>query len=697
MTLCYRSTSPSWQNPDWIAFSDEFLWKRGNDVDRIIHLGRLPVILLAAGLGLLVFRFAREVAGPAAGLAAVLAFVLDPNMAAHSRLATTDLGVTALTFAAVYAWWRMARNPRAGWVIAAGVTLGLALVSKFTAALWVPVLVVTVLLMPIDRRRAWRWLAPALALAALTAWAVYGFELRPTTAFGLGVSVPMASYWEEALWQATLLSEKSFYLLGEISHAGWWYYFPFALLVKTPIPLLIGAAVGVAVWARTRATRRRDLLLVAPPAVYFAATLISSLNIGYRHLLPILPHLYVLVGLAVAWAWRARSGRWRALLPRVAVAGFGWLALSALSIYPHHLSYFNELAGGPGNGANLLVDSNLDWGQDLIRLADVVRAEGLNPLHLSYLGTSKAAYYGIEEIDLPPKPAPGWRPLIPEPGWYAISVSNLTGTTVPQNPDAFDFFRRREPDARRLQLQPLPRARRARHGRGLRGPHTGARSRDGARLVRRPRGAGGGVRLHAQPAPAHRPRPDVVPVARRAGRGRARPAGAGRRDAPVYRAAPAGPGIRAVPLPARRRRVARRRMARRRRAGGDLRRGRDPARLQRRGGHRAGERDSRLHRLARRSAAGAAGAAVDLPAPDRARRLHSGDRRRPGRAGGGVARRRRDRAGAPVECARPPAGRLATARRPVPPRRGPGAAAHRRGPGRCDARARYAHFTVRRA
>ncbi|GAB4447285.1 MAG: hypothetical protein Kow00120_17430 [Anaerolineae bacterium] len=348
----------------------------------------------------------------------------------------------------MYAWWRMARNPRAGWVVAARVTLGLALVSKFTAALWVPVLVVTVLLMPIDRRRAWRWLVPALALAALTAWAVYGFELRPTTAFGLGVPVPMASYWEEALWQATLLSEKSFYLLGEISHAGWWYYFPFALLVKTPIPLLIGAAVGVAVWARTRATRRRDLLLVIPPAVYFAATLVSSLNIGYRHLLPILPHLYVLVGLAVAWAWRARTGRWRALLPRVAVAGFGWLALSALSIYPHHLSYFNELAGGPGNGANLLVDSNLDWGQDLIRLADVVRAEGLNPVHLSYLGTSKAAYYGIDEIDLPPKPAPGWHPLIPEPGWYAISVSNLTGTTVPQNPDAFDYFRRREPDAR---------------------------------------------------------------------------------------------------------------------------------------------------------------------------------------------------------------------------------------------------------
>jgi hypothetical protein len=433
--------SDAWQNPDWVAFSDEFTWKISNDPALLVNLARLPVILLAAGLGLLVFRFAGEIAGPVAGLAALLAFVLDPNIAAHSRLATTDLGVTAFLFAAVYAWWRMAQTPRLHWVIGAGVTLGLALVSKFTAVLWAPLLVIGALLMSVDRRCAWRWLSGALAVAGLTAWAIYGFELRPIAGMGLSMPVPMASYWEEILWLADSVNEMPYYLFGEISRTGWWYYFPVALLVKTPLPLLIGTGLGVMLWARDRARRRRDLLLVIPPAMYLASTFVWSFNVGYRHLLPIVPCFHVLTGLAVAWAWK--QGR----APRlIAVAGLAWLAVSAASIYPYHLSYFNELAGGPGNGHRILVDSNLDWGQDLIRLADVVRANDLNPIHLSYFGTAKASYYGIEETNLPPKPNPSWHPLIPEPGWYAISVTNLTGATVVENPDAFDYFRHREPD-----------------------------------------------------------------------------------------------------------------------------------------------------------------------------------------------------------------------------------------------------------
>ena len=436
--------SKAWEHADWIAFSDEFLWKRGNDVGAVIHLARIPVVLLAAGLGFLVFRFACEVAGPAAGLAALLAFVLDPNLTAHSRIATTDLGVTALLFAAVYAWRRMALSPRPGWIAAAGVTLGLALVSKFTAMLWVPVLAIGALLMSEERRRAWRWLVPALLVAGLAAWAVYRFEARPIAGLGVSLPVPLASYWEELLWLVDSVNEMPYYLFGEISRAGWWYYFPVALLVKTPLPLLIGAASGAVLWARGGAARRRDLLLVLPPAVYFSTTLVWSFNVGYRHLLPILPHLHVLTGLVVAWTWRRQR-----LAPRaLAAAGLGWLAVSALAIYPHHLSYFNELAGGPANGYRVLVDSNLDWGQDLIRLADAVRAGDLNPVHVSLLSTAKPPYYGIDEIDLPPKPALNWHPLTPEPGWYAISVSNLAGATVPQDPDAFDYFRRREPDLR---------------------------------------------------------------------------------------------------------------------------------------------------------------------------------------------------------------------------------------------------------
>ena len=154
--------------------------------------------------------------------------------------------------------------------------------------------------------------------------------------------------------------------MGERSERGFWYYFPATFALKTPLALMVLLALAARARAGvTRLARASSCFLWVPVAVYLALTLTRGLNIGHRHLLPIYPFLFVRGrprGDAGVRGWRPLAGRGR----RPAAA---WYAVSVARVHPHYLAYFNEPAGGPANGYRLLVDSNLDWGQDLKGLA----------------------------------------------------------------------------------------------------------------------------------------------------------------------------------------------------------------------------------------------------------------------------------------------------------------------------------------
>ncbi|MCS6909368.1 MAG: hypothetical protein NZM11_02185, partial [Anaerolineales bacterium] len=346
-----------------------------------------------------------------------------------------DRGVLLALTLTVLVWRRWLRAPgHRGLAVASGAMLGLALVSKYTAALFVPPLVfVTLMLLG---RNALPRLFLALIAAGLTAWAIYGFELRP--ALGLDLPVPLASYWEEFLWTTETLRFPS-YLLGRVSESHW-LYFPVALLVKTPLPLLLLAIFGAA-------HLRAEPLLWLSAAFYFAIAIISGVNIGYRHLFPLLPALYVAAALVLSRWWEAH-GRWRML----AVGAAGWLLLNSALVYPRDLTFFNELALGPNNGWRVLADSNLDWGQDLGELVDFVRERGIGSLYVSYFGSIPIGSVFVDEYPLPakplpPRPASDWQPLFPRPGWYAISLTHLLGGAGLPNPDTFAYFRHQQPEA----------------------------------------------------------------------------------------------------------------------------------------------------------------------------------------------------------------------------------------------------------
>ncbi|WP_374686940.1 glycosyltransferase family 39 protein [Promineifilum sp.] len=418
----------------------ELVWQRGLNVDRALFLGRLPIIYAGLLLGAALALWVRAATGghrPA--LAVTMAFfAASSNLLASAALATTDLVATTTYFATVCAWWFYWRRPgRRLWLLT-GALLGLALASKLTGVLLVPVLVTLAYVYP-PRRPWWRPGLIALGLlpvAGLTLWAVYLFQIGPWR----GITLPAPAYWDS--W-ASVLSHVSdghqSFFLGEVSTAGWWSYFPVTLLLKTPLPALALFAVGLGGLWRARAWQMTAFLLL-PMAAILAAAMYSRLNIGYRHVLPLVPFALVAAGLAVRGWWARPAGRWAAGL----VAA--WAVGAALWVHPHHLAYFNELAGGPARGYRYLGDSNLDWGQDLRGLADYA-AGVTDTLYIAYAGVSEPAYYGLEEPSLAGPEGlgrPDFHPANPAPGRYAISASHIQGLLA--EADLFDWFRRREPD-----------------------------------------------------------------------------------------------------------------------------------------------------------------------------------------------------------------------------------------------------------
>jgi 4-amino-4-deoxy-L-arabinose transferase-like glycosyltransferase len=448
--------SAAWRAADWNAVSDRVVWDRGGAAaDAMIAVSRVPVMLLALGLGALVYRWAQEMHGPLAALLALTLYAFDPNLLAHARLNTTDLGVTAFVFAAGYAAWQWQRRPpRPGATLLTGGLMGLALASKSLAAIFVCLFG---LVMLVDRRASQtgqrpllarlRRLVVMLATALLVLWAAYGFSFDSPWP-GVTARWPLGLYLRGLVNAGGRASVgHATFLLGR-SGNGFWYYFPVAFLVKTPLPTLLLAAVAFALSLRGRSFPD-EALLILPGLGYFMVLMLSSFNLGYRHLLPTLPFLFVQASKTARWLRGGPPVR-RALTALMPV----WLIAASLAIYPHYLAYFNEAAGGPANGYKILVDSNLDWGQDLPGLKAYLQREGIDRIKMSYFGPERPDYLGIDYEPLPGVPPTShlWRdppfdPQNPGPGVYAISVSNLQEIFFTEK-KTYAWFRAREPDAR---------------------------------------------------------------------------------------------------------------------------------------------------------------------------------------------------------------------------------------------------------
>jgi hypothetical protein len=241
------------------------------------------------------------------------------------------------------------------------------------------------------------------------------------------------------VYQGTLM--RSTFLWGVRGSVGWWWYFPFAMAVKTPAATLFAfAALGIAAIARLlglRSWQRRSadiampirawtaLCVGLPAAIFLAAAMSQNLNLGLRHVLPIYPLLFAAAGLGVSriWEWR------KAWAIAFGVAIIGGLAIESCCAFPDYIPFFNVMAGGSRGGLRLLSDSNLDWGQDLPLLAAWQRKHPGTKLYLAYFGAAEPAWFGVHATNLvdgfaSPQP-------INSPGVIAISATVLQGTYSP--------------------------------------------------------------------------------------------------------------------------------------------------------------------------------------------------------------------------------------------------------------------------
>jgi hypothetical protein len=341
-------------------------------------------------------------------------------------------------------------------------------VAKFSAVLLIPIFAGLVLWRFVAERQRFRegmkrgaMLAVAHVFGAFAIiWLCHGFRYS-----GFSPALPAAVHylapWEKVLpyigWQRHVIEwcreghvlpepflwgyafvvqaskARAAFLAGDTGIFGWVSFFPLAFAWKTTLAMLAAIVLALIAlarrWANQRALIHPDLYTVAPlfvfVAVYAAVSLTSHLNIGHRHLLPIYPALFVSVGV---WIASLAAGRWR---QSAIVLVLGAHIAATATVAPHLIAFFNRFAGGPANGYRLLVDSSLDWGQDLPGLRDWLRAEQNSrentPVFVSYFGSGEPDYYGIEATRLPFifnfKVVRSW--YEPRPGIYCISATML--------------------------------------------------------------------------------------------------------------------------------------------------------------------------------------------------------------------------------------------------------------------------------
>lgn len=415
------------------ALGDQFFYNWGNNPGQLLFLGRLVTIFLTLILGYFAFFWAKKLYGVRAGVLATFLVLFFPNILAHGQLINTDLGLTLFIFIAVYFWGEYLKKLSWQNLVLAGLFSGLAMASKFTAImLFIILFILALLKFIIERKNLGKIIGGYVLILVMTfvvVWASYGFSLAvpPKPVIGLSTELtnwvkynvpktydslfetvrPMMApdYFYKGFIMVTrhAVGGHGSYLLGMNSNTGWWYYFPVAILFKTPIPIFI--LLGLAIFYRKKQKAEKpddfdELLLILPPIIYLAFAMYSKADLGIRHILPIFPFILVYI------AKTANLIDFKKFKVPTIIIGVSllWYLLSAILAYPNYMAYFNEFAGGSKNGHKILTDSNLDWGQDIYRIKKYMVEHQLNHVYLVYPwdGDRALNYYGIDFTPLTP-------------------------------------------------------------------------------------------------------------------------------------------------------------------------------------------------------------------------------------------------------------------------------------------------------
>lgn len=513
--------SPEWQNgpnEQWEVGSMFLNCSRPelacNDTKLLTFWARVPLILISLLLALFLFWWARSLAGPLAGLTALILFITDPNILAHNHLVTTDVGIAAFLVFSFYFFLRFLKFPSWKNTLLAGLFFALVQLVKFSAVLLFPLFLLTLVLyvflipLPTDGSKnrfkiLGNYIGKSLVFIlfyVIFVYVVYYFHTLTTPTDHL-VSIAHRMFSERGLgplatsvieymsafpsltpYTAYLLGifmvfgrvagGNTNYFLGNVGSDAQIEYFPVVFLAKETLPFLI--LLGITLFysivrlmrnslspdplqsnsLRVRFIRHIDAFLIFSFLIlYSALSIFGNLNIGFRHLFPILPFLYLWIAKSLFTI--IRDPRLKPLTKNfvgaLAAILLGIQILIPVFSYPHYLSYYNEAAGGTAKGYTITTDSNYDWGQDLGRLETFInRHNSCTDLNMTastldcrpylpelpQIETIRVDYFGGENPAwvLKNMYEGWWSDRAPESGWYAISINTLQENwTVHQN------------------------------------------------------------------------------------------------------------------------------------------------------------------------------------------------------------------------------------------------------------------------
>lgn len=479
---------PDEKTSDGLRISKAFISANRERYFVLIRWARGANLVFSLATGAVIYFWSKSLYGQWGGLLSLSLWCFNPFVITSAGIVTTDMGVTCLMLATIAAMRRYAAS--GGWRDAGllGLTLGVAQLTKFTALLLYPLGLVAILLVSNRRRLAvadYFLMVVPVSLLVLNAGYLfdgtgtrlgdYQFSSKALAGEWVGdnrfrrtwladLPVPLPTDYVRGLDHQNHDFEHgrfTSYLDGQLSNRGWYHYYIYGLALKWPLGGLILVLAGVALVAIRRIRSGwRDELLIYLPAV--AVLVLVSLRVGFNHhlryVLPVVPFLCIGAGKLVKLP--QVTGKWSGW---VVAALLVWSMFSGLRYHPHHLSYFNELGGGPKNGWRHFIDSNYDWGQDLFELQKwIERHPEAKPLKVAYFGGVDPNMVGID-YSLPPV-LPATQDGLPirgldadgsQPGWFAVSVNYVCGLpfmasdgkggSVPIRREMYAYFQRFEP------------------------------------------------------------------------------------------------------------------------------------------------------------------------------------------------------------------------------------------------------------
>lgn len=401
------------------------------DYKRMLFLARVGTLLFFLIAALATWLWARRELDVSAALVALLFFTTQPAVLGHSGLATLDAAGTAGMAVALLAFSRWLARPNAPRASVLGAAWGFAIACKLLCIAYVPIACAAIYLVRLlhdeETRARWRSIVTVLLVppvAAMVLWAGYGFSTAPAETLAavhrafpatfagrllasLDPDTPIpAPALVRGVAEMIEVNRNGFpgYAMNRWSNEGWWWYFPLALALKSTLAMLFLLTLGIFAAFRNHAFAEA----MAASGAILGLSMTTHVDIGIRYILPV----YVPLSLAVAVAVMALIRNRHRLVRGAAVVLLSWHCVASLVAHPNYLAYFNELA--LPDPSRYLIDSNLDWGQDILRLRGVARR-----LEIEQLGVALFGPADLDRLAFPPHTYVDAH--TPTHGWVAVS------------------------------------------------------------------------------------------------------------------------------------------------------------------------------------------------------------------------------------------------------------------------------------